>query len=315
MFKLENGFNGMTGALSQGGAQFGRQAWVGIATRYGTLTLGRQYDALVDYLSQGSGGIAWGTIYSVHPGDYDNIANSYRANSSIKYRIETDGGLSFSALASLGGVAGEFRRNSLYSFGAGYRFGGAQLGLAYTTIRDPNFSFYGNNPSSSTTASNMGSSTVFSGYASAGSERLLGISATYAFGASKLGMIVTHTRFGELGTETGIANAFGRGASAFLDNLDLNYRYRFTPNLTAGVAYDLSAGHAMNGHDGARYHQFNLGVDYALSRRTDLYVAGVYQHASGYDSRNRPAVANIVGTSASSTPNQLVTVAGMRHRF
>ena len=49
IFTLENGFDLNTGKLGQGGAEFGRQAFVGLSSsRFGTLTLGRQYDSVVD---------------------------------------------------------------------------------------------------------------------------------------------------------------------------------------------------------------------------------------------------------------------------
>jgi predicted porin len=52
LFVLENGYSINNGALGQGGAIFGRQAWVGIAApTYGTVSLGRQADAAVDYVS------------------------------------------------------------------------------------------------------------------------------------------------------------------------------------------------------------------------------------------------------------------------
>lgn len=45
-FMLENSFYTGSGAFVQSGAQFNRQAWVGVAhERYGTLSLGRQYDS------------------------------------------------------------------------------------------------------------------------------------------------------------------------------------------------------------------------------------------------------------------------------
>lgn len=42
IFALESGFGVDTGALGQGGRLFGRQAWVGLKGRYGSLMLGRQ---------------------------------------------------------------------------------------------------------------------------------------------------------------------------------------------------------------------------------------------------------------------------------
>lgn len=47
IFRLEGGFNVDNGMLGQGGAEFGRKAYVGLASPVGTVTLGRQYDLLV----------------------------------------------------------------------------------------------------------------------------------------------------------------------------------------------------------------------------------------------------------------------------
>jgi predicted porin len=43
IFTLESGFNMRSGTLNQGGRLFGRQAWVGLNSPYGSLTFGRQY--------------------------------------------------------------------------------------------------------------------------------------------------------------------------------------------------------------------------------------------------------------------------------
>ena len=52
LFVLENGFDVTNGTSGQGGRQFGRQAFVGIGSiRYGTVTLGRQYTSLNDFVS------------------------------------------------------------------------------------------------------------------------------------------------------------------------------------------------------------------------------------------------------------------------
>ncbi len=52
IFVLENGFNSGNGTLGQGGAMFGRQAFVGLSkTDVGSLTFGRQYSFTTDYLA------------------------------------------------------------------------------------------------------------------------------------------------------------------------------------------------------------------------------------------------------------------------
>ncbi len=52
VFQLENGFDVNSGNLGQGSRMFGRQANVGLSSdRFGTVTVGRQYDSVVDYFA------------------------------------------------------------------------------------------------------------------------------------------------------------------------------------------------------------------------------------------------------------------------
>lgn len=57
--------------------------------------------------------------------------------------------------------------------------------------------------------------------------------------------------------------------------------------------------------------QVNLQRVYLLSKRTDVYVEGMYQHAIGH---NSVAFINTSG-GASSTANQVVAMVGMPTRF
>ncbi|SAK60836.1 outer membrane protein (porin) [Caballeronia ptereochthonis] len=50
VFQLENGFDVNNGKLGQSGRMFGRQAYVGLSSStLGTLTVGRQYDSVVNF--------------------------------------------------------------------------------------------------------------------------------------------------------------------------------------------------------------------------------------------------------------------------
>ncbi len=81
------------------------------------------------------------------------------------------------------------------------------------------------------------------------------------------------------------------------------------PALLVSAAYDYTKGYGLTD---AKYHQGTVGVDYFLSKRTDVYVDGIYQHASGTDSTNRAAVVNINGLSMS---NQVAALVGIRHKL
>ncbi|MFW6850333.1 porin [Burkholderia gladioli] len=312
VFDLENGYSSTTGGFQQGGDLFGRQAWVGLASqRAGTLTAGRQYDAVVDFIGPFIAGTQWATYLGGHPGDLDNTNNDYRSNNSVKYTTPTYRGLRASGLYSFGGTPGQFGRNSIWSLGVGYTGGPIVLGAAYVHVKDPNFSYFGNNSSSSATGSNMAASRVYSGYASAGNEQIVAVGGTYTAGPAIIGAVYTNTRFGELGAHASLDPLGYRGSASF-HNAELNLRYYLTPVWLLGAAYDYTRGYGVN-H--VTYQQGDLGITYILSKRTQLYLVGLYQHASGTDSSGQAAVANINGLSASSTPNQVSVLAGITHRF
>jgi len=312
LFVLENGFNAFSGKLGQGGDEFGRQAYVGLSSQFGTVTLGRQYDSVVDYTGAFEVGSQWASFYAAHPGDLDNLNNSNRVNNSIKYASANYSGITFGGLYSLGGVAGQFNRNQIFSGGVGYSQGPLQLGAGYLNVKNPNFSFFGNTASASATASNMTASTVYSGYASAKTQQVISAAGAYTFGAATVGATYSNTQFKDLG-QTGVtATGQTTAGTAKFHNAELNFKYQLTPALLLGAAYDYTKGYGVND---AKYHQGVIGADYFLSKRTDLYIDGIYQHALGTDSTGKTAVANINGLSASSTSNQVAAVVGIRHKF
>ncbi len=90
-FQLENGFASNTGVAQQGGAIFGRQAWVGLTSDRGwSVTLGRQYSpvdislALSDAASQ----IFWGNTLVTGNGIYQSpLATSGSAGLNSTARV------------------------------------------------------------------------------------------------------------------------------------------------------------------------------------------------------------------------------------
>jgi predicted porin len=322
IFTLENGFDVNTGKSGQGGLEFGRQAFVGLSSSgFGTVTLGRQYDSVVDYVGPLEAGDQWGGYIAAHPGDLDNFNNAYRINNSIKYTSPNFAGLTFGGLYSLGGVAGDFSRNQAFSLGAGYTNGPLVLGVGYLNVRNPNVSFFGNSTSGTINAgvSNVTSS-VYGGYGSAHTYQVIGAGGAYTFGPATVGITYSNTKFYNLGST--YASAFA-GSTATFNNAEINFKYQLTPALVLGAAYDFTKGSSVNGQSGAKYHQGALGADYFLSKRTDVYLIGVYQHASGNtvstSSRGVDSVvaatANISGLSPSTTNNQATVRVGIRHKF
>ncbi|PXW26372.1 porin [Paraburkholderia caballeronis] len=321
IFVLENGMDLSSGKLGQGGLMFGRQAFVGLSTPYGMVTLGRQYDSVVDYVGLFEIGDQWGGFYTAHPGDLDNINNSNRVNNAIKYTSNNYGGFTFGGVYSPGGVAGHFSQNQIWSLGGSYYNGPLGLGVGYLNIRNPNTSFYGTSALANTTGSaplatlNNIASPVFSGFANARTQEVYAAGGAYTYGAATFGGTYSYTRFDNLDGGGSGPNPAGNSGNAMFNNVEANFKYQLTTAWLVGAAYDYTRGSSVQGREGSTYHQAALGTDYFLSKRTDLYFVGIYQKASGTNSTGAAAVAAINGVTPSDNNHQLVLRVGMRHKF
>lgn len=313
LFRVENGYDLGTGKLGQGGLLFGRQAYAGLASNhYGTLTLGRQYDDIVDFIGPLTVGDQWGGTIGSHPGDLDNFDNSWRTNNSVKYTSPRYDGVRFGGMYSFGGVPGDTSQNRVWSLGAGYANGPVQAGLAYLNVRNANTNFLG---TGSVDTNNI-ASPVYSGYASANTYEVFGAGVNYTFGPALIGLLYSNVRFLSLGntTQSGPNQNRLSGDAAF-NNVEVSFRYRITAALLVGLEYNYTRGNSMNGQDPAQYHQGTLGVDYFLSKRTDVYVVAAYQKALGIDSTGKPAVASINTVTPSNSDRQTIVSLGFRHKF
>ncbi len=99
IFQLESGFSVDTGASGQGGLLFGRQAYVGLAGGFGSLTVGRQYDLLdVAYGNYDAFGYSgYGAMnYVFNKGAGGDIIG--RQNNSVIYTSPNLGGFSVSGM-------------------------------------------------------------------------------------------------------------------------------------------------------------------------------------------------------------------------
>ncbi|SDR48390.1 Outer membrane protein (porin) [Paraburkholderia fungorum] len=323
IFQIEGGFSVNNGALGQGGAIFGRQAYVGLsAPQYGTFTLGRQGDASVEFVSPLIYGWYWGNL-AIHPADYDNLNFTHRINNTLKYLSDTYRGFRFGGLYSLGGVAGNATQNQYWSLGANYTGGAFAIGASIFNARNPNVSLYGTNPNATTTGNNLGSAgsattaesnPAIAGFASANSQQTVSVATTYAAGGAIFGVSYSNTQFRGLGT-TAALNTLGYHGSTSLNTVGASLRYQATPFLRFGTSFDYTEGGSTSGKEGAKYEQVNLGAAYSLSKATDLYVTGAFQHASGTDSLGRPAVAAIGYLTPSATSKQVAVSAGIKHLF
>ncbi len=97
-FTLENGFNTRAGDANQGGRLFGRQAWVGLSSRYGMLSFGRQYT--MTYWAIVDADILGPDIYG-GVGSLDAYIPNSRSDNTVAYK-GSDGGFTAGATWSFG---------------------------------------------------------------------------------------------------------------------------------------------------------------------------------------------------------------------
>jgi predicted porin len=315
LFVLENGFNSGTGALGQGGALFGRQAYVGLSqNNIGALTFGRQYSFSTDYLggNYSTGGNTVAGNYAYHINDVDQLTSS-RINNAVKFSSANFAGLTFGGMYGFSNttgfagapgtgttaapVAGSSRA---YSFGANYANGPFGLGAAYTDIRYPGQA----SPAFPTAIANVSFPTVGAGQIQ--DLRTVGVGGRYTIAAATLWALYTNTRLAPISGESTTFAAYEAGA-----------KYAFTPAITAGAGYTYMH---LSGANTGHWNQADLSVDYALSKRTDIYALGIYQIASG-NNRGTDLQAQIgsstsyFSTSGNGADNQLAFRVGIRHKF
>ncbi|WP_414443315.1 porin [Burkholderia sp. 22PA0106] len=314
VFTLENGFSVNNGKLGNGGDEFGRQAFVGLSSnQWGTVTLGRQYDFLVDYVAPLSAtGSGFGGNIADHPFDNDNLANDTRMNNSIKFRSANYSGFSFGGAYAFSNMGGGMSNNNAYSVGAAYANGPVSLGVGY---------LQSNNPGGVNTPANTGgalSSADGDSMLVGGRWRTFGAGARYAFDKASVGFVYTRTILNNP-NEISEGGSYGsvNGQLLTFSNYELNARYFLTPALTLGGSYTYTQGRFDNAGRtlAPKWNQFMLQADYALSRRTDLYLEGVYRKVSGVDGVSVLGQAGIFNFAASSNNRQAVVAAGIRHKF
>ncbi|KVN11443.1 MULTISPECIES: porin [unclassified Burkholderia] len=308
IFQLENGFSSNDGTLSQGKRMFGRQAFVGLQSdQYGTVTLGRQYDPLVDLVQPVTADNYFGSLFAT-PGDVDNNDNSLRVNNTVKYTSPVFAGFQFEALYGFSGIAGAAGQGQTWSAAAAYNNGPIGVAAGY---------FYTSNPSPASgvrTTWSGSSDAIFdgainSGYASAKSIGIAQVAGQYVFGPVTVGLGYSNAQYkpdGFSGFSSTEKYNTGRGFAT----------YQATPALLLGLGYAYTKA---SGDTDAKYHQVSIGADYALSKRTDVYLAGAYQHASGTQrvdaTTTQSAQASIGSYSVNGTKSQEMVALGLRHKF
>lgn len=318
-FDLENQFLTGTGAMLQSGALFNRQAWVGLGKDgAGTLAIGRQYDSYSDFLGVYASSNNWATLYGSHFGDVDNLNEAFNFNNALKFTSASFHGLTAGATFSFGGQAGNFAARRGYALALAYANGPFSLSAGYLSLNQPLDAALGGSGGyiGDFSCSNPGA--AYCQLQNAASMKAWGVGGSVALERATVAIVYTHTRLA--GSQYFASAVQPAGADVQFDIAELNGTYALTPAWTLGVAYIFN--HARpSGGSSTRFHQINLGTNYALSKRTALYTVVIAQQASGKGlgidtatgaSANYAQIPNLVN---SNSDRQFAAMAGIRVNF
>ncbi|WP_321814875.1 MULTISPECIES: porin [unclassified Paraburkholderia] len=305
VFVLENGFNAQNGKLGQDNRLFGREAWVGLTSeRYGFAAVGRQYDSVVDYvapLSAEAG--SFGKTSFAHPFDNDNLADSLRFSNAVKYASPNVGGLQFGGLYAFSNST-SFNANRAWSAGASYANGPLSLGAGYLQIDHAG----GATGSGAVDITESAANGVGGFTLAADVQRVAAGAIRYDVNGASLAFVYSHSQFEG-------STAFGStGGHVSFDNYELNGQYPLASRLKLGLAFVYTDGHVSDTRSysvNPKWQQIDTQLVYSFSRRTDVYLEGIYQHVTG---AHYVAFIDTAG-GTSSTATQVVATVGLRTRF
>ncbi|HAT30242.1 MAG TPA: porin [Janthinobacterium sp.] len=248
VFGLEAGFGVDTGASTEGGTLFGRQAYVGLkSATAGTVTLGNQYTAYYKALSEIADPFGAG-----YAGTATNLLPSnQRAKNSIVYVSPAFSGFTGEVNYSVGEQAGSNKSGREIGAGVNYANGPLKASLVYNTTNNDN-------------AAGAISNTLARNALFAVNYDFTVAKAFFAYGKDK-------------GMNSAAVDTNGMAVPATLGRGTMN-----STDLLVGVSAPVGpAGTVMasyirkNDTDATNYDatQFALGYSYALSKRTSAYAS------------------------------------------
>ncbi|AEA64792.1 porin [Burkholderia gladioli] len=291
-FLLESGINIDTGASLQGGREFGRLAYVGIAEeRLGTVSLGRQGGLFLDWVSEYNP--LKNAVYAIKMQD---PAFSDRLDNTVRYE-KRFGGLSAIAQYSFGydsvtygaQPAGDTRYARVIEGGLRYKHGPFSATLVYDQK---------NGGSTSATAAHT---TKAGGY-EGDMDRRIGVAASYRFSS-----VTTYAGYRYLDSHAVHLSTLSSSPVEASSLYWLGSTWYAQPDLAfSGTAmYQNFYGNSRDPWS------FQVDADYFLSKRTDLYLnLGYVLNRNGSN-----LGLNGFGTDVVAGKNQFGLMAGIRHKF
>ncbi|MFJ2989025.1 porin [Collimonas sp. NPDC087041] len=317
LFQLEAGFANDTGALQSdvgsSSTLFRRKSVVGLGGNFGSVLLGRQTDILDD-VSQWTSVQDFGGVTGNVGHNLDRLEGT-RTNNSIRYNTPDVSGFTGSLIYGFGEAAGQTSNGQ--SFGLGGQYANGPLGL-YAA-------YYQSKKGTTPSDVSLVNGTVFTaGNAGDTALKVFSLGASYQAGPARLygnwsrvkqPLASAWNGTAPLSTASGAPAFYSVGSinnnKSDIFELGVNYAVTAPLHLLGAVQYNklsfVPDGTGLNSN--GKLIQYNLGTDYFLSKRTDLYAFASYLQAKN---AVNPGVEN-GGTGG--TANQTAVTVGIRHKF
>ncbi|WP_188131032.1 porin [Paraburkholderia panacisoli] len=286
LFQLENGFFSNTGAFAASGILFSRKAFIGLTdSRWGTLTLGRQWDLTDDVLLPNANGAVQYNYFLYHPANIDNAAVT-TVNNSVKYASNPWHGVSARVMY---GFTDPSTGQGRYVGGALlYKSSALQLGAVYSDTRNKSYALNTSLGYASFLGQDLSGGVAFR----ARDSQIFGVAGTY-----------TPNRQWAFHAIVDTAKIASNTDSAHATTTELGIDWNVTPFDTVLL------GGYRTWFAGKNYTTAGLSNLYHLSVRTTLYAELTYQRAGG------GAHAALLSLSPSSSSEQMSVRIGMQHFF
>ncbi|WP_434034899.1 porin [Cupriavidus sp. a3] len=274
LFVLESGFAPDTGQSLQGGRLFGRRAFVGLQGEFGTVTLGRQFTVIHEAIAINDAmALANLGLVGFQGGNY---TGGVRQDNMLKY-TGIFGGFTFAAQHAFGETAGSFARSSSTGGSITYATGPFSLTGGYQIIRD--------------------TTTYFGVTVPTSDQKVWTVGGNYKLGKGKLFLNYVHSD---------VDTADYRNQAA---HLGISYPIDGSWTVIALGNYD----HLNHASQSGNRYGGSIMVDYAFSKRTDVYAEADYTKLKG-------AWTSLASQNGFTTPffghdNRVGLTVGVRHKF
>lgn len=272
IFQLETQF-----LVDSPGSTFaGRDSFIGLASGWGTVKLGRfdtpfkDYGDDVSFLGVSSGNFtSTSNLYRhIGFGGQNNAARFHeRRVNSVQYESPDLGPIDFKVMYSTNEAKTATRNPEVYSAGMKFEAGPFEVLIGYEEHRDL-FGLSLNAPSAMRNNADQGVRSK---------DRAMAVALKYKIGAHQFGIDANEKKYEENGTNvTGRVRSYKNNAYMFVWDARWSQQWRTAVQYikaTAGSCSRVNAECNTNGLDG---EQFGIGVAYHFSRRTYLFLMGTY---------------------------------------